>query len=143
MYSFARFSIILILTFVVVGCSFPEPKALGVVFDSKPQPPDQPQVIKDSMNPYYPPEAILAGTEGLVLVFSLIDKEGLVRKVQIAKSSGHLVLDEAALASAAQFRYVPAKDKIGNAQSVVVKVPILYRIKLPNDITSNPAIQNN
>ncbi len=58
--------------------------------------------------PEYPEEAKQAKIEGVVWVQALIDKKGKVRKAQTAKSSGHEILDDAAVKAAFGCDYKPA-----------------------------------
>ena len=46
---------------------------------------------------FYPPEAIARGLEGEVLVLIIIDESGHIVASRIEQSSGHAILDEAAL----------------------------------------------
>ena len=46
---------------------------------------------------FYPPEAIEQGLEGETIVMLRIGDNGRLANAQIARSSGHVILDEAAL----------------------------------------------
>jgi protein TonB len=61
--------------------------------------------------PDYPDLARKAGIEGKAVVKMLIDIDGSVIDVQILKSSGNQMLDEAALAAARKSRFTPAKQR--------------------------------
>jgi TonB family protein len=58
--------------------------------------------------PEYPKEAKNAGQQGTVWVQALVDKHGKVRKAQVQKSSGHEILDDAAVKAAYLCEYKPA-----------------------------------
>lgn len=75
-----------------------------------------PEMIK-LVDPMYPPEARQKGIEGKVVISSLVDKTGRPAKVKIAESSGHKILDKAALKAAREIIYRPA---IRNGQPVAV-----------------------
>lgn len=56
---------------------------------------------------FYPPEAIASGLQGEVRLLLLLDAEGGVIDAQIASSSGHDLLDQAAIAAAHAMRRLP------------------------------------
>lgn len=67
----------------------------------------------DSHLQFYPPEAIAQGLEGEAIVMLRIGSNGDVLEAQIAKSSGHVILDEAALrAIRATPRFAPGPREI-------------------------------
>lgn len=49
---------------------------------------------------FYPPEAVARGLQGEVRLLLMLDADGGVRDAQIASSSGHELLDQAAIAAA-------------------------------------------
>lgn len=57
---------------------------------------------------FYPPEAIAQGLEGEVLIFMIIGESGQVAAARIEQSSGHHVLDDAALRAVRSLRSLPA-----------------------------------
>ncbi len=61
--------------------------------------------------PEYPELARKAGIEGKTVVKMLVDIDGSVIDVQIVKSSGNQMLDEAAVACARKTRFTPAKQR--------------------------------
>ncbi len=72
---------------------------------------DQPaQELGDSANapPPYPPLAIRRGWEGVVLLDVEVLVSGKVGSVKLLTSSGHGVLDRAALAAVIDWTYAPA-----------------------------------
>lgn len=57
---------------------------------------------------FYPPEAIARGLEGEVLVLIIISESGQVTAARIEQSSGHRLLDDAALNAVRSLRSLPA-----------------------------------
>ena len=57
---------------------------------------------------YYPPKAMINHEEGVTGVSFRIDQEGHVKDVIVSKSSGHDVLDKAAIACVSGWTYKPA-----------------------------------
>jgi protein TonB len=55
----------------------------------------------------YPPEAVERGLEGEAMVLLFLDAAGNVIAARLESSSGHAVLDEAALRAARQLRTLP------------------------------------
>ena len=67
----------------------------------------------DNVMRFYPPEAVRQGIEGETIVMLRIGGNGDVLAAQIAKSSGHVILDEAALrAIRATPRFAPGPREI-------------------------------
>ena len=69
-----------------------------------------PKIIRTA-TPEYPETARKAGIEGDVLVRALVDTLGMVTDVEIAGSSDHKLLDDAALAATRDCRYRPALNQ--------------------------------
>ena len=78
--------------------------------------------------PAYPPRALRAGQQGRVLVFVLIDTAGRPAQVSVSKSSGHALLDEAALSAVRGWRFRPQTEN-GSAIAVQVTIPVDFRIQ--------------
>ena len=57
--------------------------------------------------PEYPPEAKMEGIEGTTTIKALIGKNGKAEKVEVAKSSGSKMLDDAAVEAAKQSTFSP------------------------------------
>lgn len=57
---------------------------------------------------FYPPEAIALGLQGEVLVLMIIDQSGSVSAARVERSSGHAILDQAALRAVRALRSLPA-----------------------------------
>ncbi len=85
----------------------------------------EPVTIRQSM-PGYPELAHRLGVEGTVLVKILIDKEGIVRKVIVAKSDNSL-LDDSAKAAARRWLFTPAM-MTGGPVMVWAAVPFRFRL---------------
>lgn len=77
--------------------------------------------------PRYPDLARRAGIEGQTVVKALVDIDGTIMDVQILKSSGNQMLDEAALATARQWRFTPAKQR-DKFVRVWVSIPVNFRL---------------
>jgi protein TonB len=77
--------------------------------------------------PAYPPLAQQAGIEGQAVVKALVDIDGTIREVQILKSSGNQMLDEAALAAAKRATFTPAKQRDAFVR-VWVSIPMRFRL---------------
>ncbi len=82
----------------------------------------------DNPAPRYPEEARERGDQGKVLVRALINADGTVAELGLKKSSGHPSLDQSALKTVKNWRFVPAQR--GNlAVSAWVVVPILFSLE--------------
>lgn len=66
---------------------------------------------------FYPREAIAQGLEGRVVLLLAVAGDGRVSRIEVARSSGHALLDRAALAAAARLRRLP-----GGAREVLLPV---------------------
>ncbi len=77
--------------------------------------------------PAYPQDARRKGVQGKVLVKVLVKTDGSPQSVDIASSSGHTALDEAALDAVKQWRFIPAKQKGKSVQASVI-VPVEFKI---------------
>ncbi|MDR3369334.1 TonB family protein [Rhodoferax sp.] len=75
--------------------------------------------------PNYPAKSRRMGEQGKVVVRVLIGVDGLAQKVEIRKSSGFDRLDEAALDTVKNWRYVPGK-RAGVVEAMWFNVPINY-----------------
>ena len=79
--------------------------------------------------PDYPPEARRRKQQGLVVLNVFITGEGRPQRVEVAQSSGHALLDAAALEAVRQWRFSPAR--IGNLP-IASQVEVPIRFKLSN-----------
>ena len=75
----------------------------------------------------YPEIAKRAGVQGRVFVKAYVDKEGIVKKVELIKGIG-AGCDEAALEAVKQIKFNPGKQR-GKPVSVQVSVPILFKLQ--------------
>jgi len=60
--------------------------------------------------PRYPRRALRKGLQGAVLVQIFIDEQGVPYNSKLLKTSGHKVLDDAALRGALDWRFTPARS---------------------------------
>lgn len=72
---------------------------------------------------YYPPEAIAAGLEGEVRVLLTLTTEGKVLDAQLARSSGHAILDQAAVRAAYAMGGLPGLDR------TELILPVIFRLQ--------------
>jgi protein TonB len=70
----------------------------------------------------YPPEAIRLGLEGDVILLLRLDSNGNIRSVAIARSSGHALLDQAAINAAGNIGALP-----GNKAETLL--PVSFRLQ--------------
>lgn len=78
--------------------------------------------------PDYPAQAKRMGWEGRVVLRVEVLANGSAGAVSLAKSSGHELLDEAALEAVRRWKFVPAK-RDGIAVTTSVNVPINFNLK--------------
>lgn len=101
-----------------------------------PQPASEPVIEPPRYNaaylsnppPAYPLVARRRGIEGTVLVSAEISAGGECQRAELKKTSGHEMLDHAALEAVKKWRFVPAKR---GSQAVVawVEVPITFKLE--------------
>lgn len=77
--------------------------------------------------PKYPPDAIRRRLEGVVLLRLFIDEAGDVRVVKLLESSGHQVLDQAAITAVASWTGTPA-TRNGRPVDALEVLPIRFRL---------------
>lgn len=77
--------------------------------------------------PAYPLTARRRGIEGTVLLRVEIHAHGHCQHVHVKRSSGHEVLDRAAVEAVRQWRFVPAR-RGSQAVSAPVEVPITFKL---------------
>jgi len=78
-------------------------------------------------SPQYPPQAFRARAEGTVILRAEVLPSGQGSQIQVQTSSGHKLLDEAALATVKQWRFKPAMQN-GKPVSQWVTIPIQFRL---------------
>lgn len=77
--------------------------------------------------PEYPMQARRRGLQGVVIVEALIDTKGTVSDLRLARSSGHSILDTAALRSVQRWRFQPGT--VGGRQTAMwVNVPVRFEL---------------
>ncbi|HEY8391733.1 MAG TPA: energy transducer TonB [Capillibacterium sp.] len=77
-------------------------------------------------DPVYPLLARRRGWEGTVYLVLLLDPEGTVLTVELTKSSGYAVLDEAAMEAVKQWRYTWQEGQTAAAEDRKVSVKITF-----------------
>jgi periplasmic protein TonB len=78
--------------------------------------------------PKYPPTARRNHVEGKVLLTVIVSEHGSADSVAIKTSSGHELLDEAAIDAVKHWRFVPAKqNNIAIAANIIV--PVIFKIE--------------
>lgn len=78
--------------------------------------------------PPYPAQARRRGLEGRVLVHATVAVSGECTGAELRRSSGHAILDEAALRAVRAWRFVPAM-RDGRPVVAGVDVPIVFRLE--------------
>ena len=77
----------------------------------------------------YPPLALRAKLEGIVVVQILISGSGRVLEVTIKNSSGFIPLDRAALRTVKDIAQLPAPPSALNWKKQTLEVPFVYRLR--------------
>jgi protein TonB len=77
----------------------------------------------------YTRSLLRAQLEGRVVVALLVDAEGRVHGVRVARSSGEPMLDEAALEQLSQHRQVPAPPSALSWQPREIQLPIVFELR--------------
>lgn len=78
--------------------------------------------------PSYPPAARRLGQEGRVLLRVLVGADGAVLSADVEESSGHRLLDDAAVDAVREWTFEPAREG-ENAVESVVHVPFRFRLR--------------
>lgn len=89
--------------------------------DLKPAPAEAPR-------PAYPRAARQRGWQGLVLVLVRVTEDGVPQEVSVKESSGHSVLDDAALEAVRRWRFTPARQA-GHPVAAAVEVPVRFSLE--------------
>jgi len=107
------------------------PTAPDVAPAPPPVPITPPNFNADYLNnppPAYPALSRRMGEQGKIVLRVFVDEQGLPAQVQLRTSSGHALLDDAALATVRQWRFVPARR--GNTPvGAWVLVPITFTLR--------------
>ena len=77
--------------------------------------------------PVYPLEARRAGQQGTVVLSVLLNPQGAVETLAVKESSGHVLLDQAALRAVRYWHFKPA-TVAGIAVSSQVEIPVTFRL---------------
>lgn len=80
------------------------------------------------IHPLYPLIAKKSGWEGTVLLRVTVEKNGRASQIDVSRSSGHKVLDAAALKAVKRWTFRPARDGNIPIRSVVV-IPLKFSLK--------------
>ncbi|MDR2239346.1 MAG: energy transducer TonB [Zoogloeaceae bacterium] len=72
---------------------------------------------------FYPPEAIARGIEGEVRLLLTLDADGTILAIDIAASSGHAILDEAAIKAAR------ATARLPEAGAGEMILPVVFKLR--------------
>jgi len=78
--------------------------------------------------PEYPREARKFGWEGTVLLIVEVLPDGNAGKIEIKESSGHSVLDRAAIQAIRKWRFTPAQRQ-GTPVPATTELPVIFRLK--------------
>ncbi len=84
--------------------------------------------LASNRKPDYPPAARLRGQQGLVVLRVEVSAAGAPLSIAVVSTSGHTVLDKAALAAVEQWRFKPAAQA-GTPVNGAVEVPIQFRLE--------------
>lgn len=76
----------------------------------------------------YPAQAIEKNIEGDVQLLLLINKEGFVHDVKVKNSSGHKILDDAAIIYGKKIKYYPL-EKVGIDEEIWIETPVQFRLE--------------
>ena len=77
----------------------------------------------------YPPEARRAGYEGTAVISFTINLDGTLGDVRVISSSGHPVLDRAAIMTIKRAAPFPPLKAYTTERSLTLEVPITFRLK--------------
>lgn len=88
---------------------------------------DQPSYLRNPAPPY-PHQARRQGWEGTVVLRVNVQSDGVPASVIIVQSSGHAVLDDAALRTLRRWKFSSAK-LAGQPVSATVDIPISFKLK--------------
>jgi protein TonB len=81
----------------------------------------------DNPPPRYPAEAHRAGIEGTVVLRVGVRSDGGVEFVEVAQSSGHRALDDAAVEAVRRWRFTPGRID-GRTAPFVLRLPIVFKL---------------
>lgn len=90
--------------------------------------------------PRYPLQARIRGWEGTVLIQAWVAPSGGAGSARVIRSSGHAILDQAALAAVKGWRFQPAR-RGRTAVDSVVEVPITFRLEKRGGLTWRQSVR--
>jgi protein TonB len=85
-------------------------------------------VYLENPAPEYPTMAKRRGYQGIVVLDVLVNKDGKAESVRLAKSSGHDILDRAAVKGVKEWLFHPAKEE-KEPVDAWVKIPIKFQLE--------------
>ena len=85
--------------------------------------------------PVIPPEARAKHLTGSGIIVVYIRANGTVQRAEVARSSGHKILDDAALAAFSQWQFIPGKLK-------KAEIPFTFMGKYEKPKTSNQTLES-
>ena len=88
----------------------------------------EPATVALEWQPIYPRECIRKGQQGEVILMVQVSADGDVLSVEVLQSSGHRLLDRAAVRSVERLRFVPA-TRDGVPVSSTLELPLLYQLE--------------
>ncbi|WP_258189901.1 MULTISPECIES: energy transducer TonB [unclassified Stenotrophomonas] len=80
------------------------------------------------VSPRYPRQAMQEGLSGRSLLKAVVDAQGAVVAVIVERSSGHAVLDEAAVEELRGWRFTRTDAKSAVPELSIVRVPMRYEL---------------
>ena len=86
-----------------------------------------------NQTPKYPYAARRRGMEGRVVIEAVVDRGGTVATAVVAVSSGHRLLDRAALSAIKRWIFHPARRR-GQAVGATIAIPITFALKTASAI---------
>jgi len=87
-----------------------------------------PPALLTQSKPIYPKEAVSRGLQGRVELNILIDDSGMVKRVDVRKSSGYQILDEAGVDYAKSLRFKPA-EKNGTPIPILTTFGVVFKLE--------------
>ncbi len=96
-------------------------------FDAVQVPVDEPARLAEPLEIEYPDAAVRRRLEGVVIVAVAIDRSGVLVYAEVRRSSGHAVLDSAALVAVRRADFRAAK-RGGERVASRASIPIEYRL---------------
>jgi TonB family protein len=105
----------------------PEKELIFVPYDRAPELINRRKAAA-ALERHYPRALRAAGRGGRVVVWTLVDHEGSVRATEIARTSGQLAFDRAAVAVLREFSFSPATRESCRA-AVWIRLPITFAVR--------------